>query len=83
MEITLQYPDRIARFLPARSDFSREMLEAYAADAYRNERISLHQVCVMLDLDRWKAEEFLARRHALRPFTQADLDLEREPRGGR
>ncbi|HAB17720.1 MAG TPA: UPF0175 family protein [Verrucomicrobiota bacterium] len=77
MEITLQIPEKFGFLLPKREAISREFLEAYAADAYRNERLSRHQVGQLLGLDRWQTEDFLARRQAQRPFGAEDMDLER------
>ena len=83
MQITLQIPDELSRLVPAREALPRELLEAYAADAYRNERLTRHQVGQLLGLDRWQAEEFLARHNAQRPFTLADMEFERNSRSSR
>jgi hypothetical protein len=76
MNVTVEIPDEIAERLPAKDKISRDLLEAYAADGYRTERLSRHQVGVLLGLDRWQTEDFLAKRNALRPFTIADYELE-------
>jgi hypothetical protein len=76
MNVTVEIPDEIAKRLPAQDTISRELLEAYAAEAYRSERLSRHQVGVLLGLDRWQTENFLAKRNALRPFTKEDYELE-------
>lgn len=68
MEIILQIPEKLRFLLPQREDLSREFLEAYAADSYRNERLTRSEVGQLLGLDRWQTEEFLVRRHALRTF---------------
>ena len=78
MEITLQIPDECGLLLPEREVLSRELLEAYAADAYRNEKLTRHEVGQLLGLDRWQAEEFLVRRQAQRPFGCGDMTLERD-----
>ena len=77
MEITLQIPEKLGFLLPKREVLSRELLEAYAADAYRNEKLTRHEVGQLLGLDRWQSEDFLARRQAQRPFGSEDMDLER------
>ncbi len=77
MEITLQIPDNLAFLLPQPEMLSREFLEAYAADSYRNERLTRHEVGQLLGLDRWQTEEFLDRRQAQRPFQAEDMNLER------
>lgn len=77
MEIILQIPEKLRLLLPQREDLSREFLEAYAADSYRNERLTRSEVGQLLGLDRWQTEEFLVRRHALRTFGAEDMNLER------
>ena len=77
MEITLQIPEKLGFLLPNREAMSRELLEAYAADAYRNERLSRHKVDQLLGLARWQTEDFLTRRHAQRTFGVEDIELER------
>lgn len=77
MEITLQIPEKLGALLPKREVLSREFLEAYAADAYRNEKLTRHEVGQLLGLDRWQTEDFLARRQAVRPFGSEDMELER------
>ena len=76
MNITVEIPDVIAKHLPGKEAISRELIEAYAAEAYRTERLSRHQVGVLLGLDRWQTVDFLAKRNAIRPFTVADYELE-------
>ena len=77
MEIILHVPEKLVFLLPKREVLSREFLEAYAADSYRNERLTRYEVSQLLGLDRWQTEEFLARRQALRPFGAEDMSLER------
>ena len=64
MQVTVQIPDELSRLIPAGKSLSRELLEAFAADAYRNGKLTRHQVGQLLGLDRWQAEEFLARHQA-------------------
>lgn len=77
MQVTVEIPDELAGQLPAAADISRDLLEAYAAEAYRAEILSRRQVGLLLGLDRWQAEGFLSKRKAERPFTSADFQLER------
>jgi hypothetical protein len=77
MQVTVDIPDELANQLPSGKAMSRELLEAYAAEAYRTERLSRRQVGLLLGLDRWKTEKFLSSRDADRPFTSADFNLER------
>jgi hypothetical protein len=79
MQIVVQIPDELVSQLSNQESLPREFLEAYAAEAYRSERLSRRQVGQLLGLDRWKTEEFLANHDAQRPFTSADYELERSP----
>jgi len=56
---------------------SRELVESFAAESYRSGRFSRRQVGLLLGLNRWKTEEFLAAHEANRIFTSADFELER------
>lgn len=76
MHVVVEIPDELVNQLPSGKAISRELLEAYAAEAYRNERLSRRQVGLLLGFDRWKTEEFLAKRGADRIFTSADFRLE-------
>jgi len=78
MEVTLQLPDDIAKQLGDMPSVSRQLLEALAIDAYRRERLSRHQVSQLLGLDYWQTEEFLSRHDAKRPYTLADLEVDRK-----
>ena len=78
MQVTVEIPDELAAQKSAH-DMSRELLEAYAAEAYRLERMSRAQVGRLLGLDRWQTEELLTRRGAKREFTVADYELEGPP----
>jgi hypothetical protein len=78
MEITVQLPDDIARHLGETSEMPRQMLEAFAAESYRTQRISRHQLSRLLALDYWQTEDFLTRHEARRTFTLADLQIDRQ-----
>jgi hypothetical protein len=77
MEITVELPDDIANHLGEASEMPRQMLEAFAAEAYRAQRLSRHQLSHLLGLDYWQVEEFLTRHAARRPFTLDDLQIDR------
>jgi len=77
MEITIQIPDELATLVTGHDAFARELLEAFTAHAYRNDRISSYQVGQLLGLDRWQTEEFLASRDAIRPYDIPDLNVDR------
>jgi hypothetical protein len=78
MEVTVQLPDDIAKHLGETSAMPRQMLEAFAAEAYRAHRLSRHQLSRLLALDYWQIEDFLTRHEAKRPFTLADLQIDRQ-----
>jgi hypothetical protein len=61
---SVEIPDEVAAQLPGHDAMSRELLEAFAAEAYRSERLSRRQVGLLLGLDRWKTEQFLSKRSA-------------------
>lgn len=77
MEVTVELPDEIARTLGNATDMSRKMLEAFVAEAYREQRLSRRQLSQVLGHDYWQTEEFLTRHEAKRPFTLADLQVDR------
>jgi hypothetical protein len=82
MEVTIELPDDIARHLGEANKMPRQMLEAFAADAYRGQRLSRHQLSQLLRLNYWETEEFLTRHEARRPFTMADLEIDRQSLAG-
>jgi len=78
MEVTVELPDDIARHLGEASEMPRRMLEAFAAEAYRAQRLSRHQLSQLLGFDYWQTEEFLTRHEAKRTFTLEDLQIDRK-----
>ena len=82
MQVTVEMPDDIARQLGEGGEMPRQLLEGLAADAYRSHKLSRHQVSQLLDLDYWQTEEFLARHEAKRPYTLADLQVDRSSLAG-
>ncbi len=77
MLITVQIPDELAALVSPGRNLSRELVETFAADAYRHDRLSRYQVGQILGLDRWQSEDFLAARDAIRPYDLADLEIDR------
>jgi hypothetical protein len=77
MQLTIEVPDHIAEGIGERAKLERDMLEAFAAEAYRTEKLSRRQVGDLLGLDYWDTEEFLSRHEAKRPYTLADLEVNR------
>ncbi len=77
MEVTVELRDDIAKHLGEASEMPRQMLEAFAAEAYRTQRLSRRQLRLLLGLDYWQTEAFLAQHEARRPYTLADLQNDR------
>ena len=77
MQVTVEIPDNIATTLEEGRTASRSVLEAFAADAYRNERLSRRQVGEVLGLDRWSTDEFLAKHNAVIPYGFEDAEIDR------
>jgi hypothetical protein len=77
MEVTVQVPDDIAEHLGDTANMPRQLLEALAAEAYRSQKLSRHQISKLLDLDYWQTEDFLTRYDAKRPYTLSDLEVDR------
>jgi hypothetical protein len=78
MEVTVELPDEIARHLGEATEMPRQMLEAFAAEAYRAHRLSRHQLSRLLGLDYWKTEDFLTQHEAKRSVTRAELQIDRQ-----
>ncbi|HEY3855779.1 MAG TPA: UPF0175 family protein [Verrucomicrobiae bacterium] len=78
MEITVQLPDNIARHLGEASEMPRQILEAFGAEAYRDQRLSRRQLSQLLGFDYWQTEEFLTQHEARRPVTLMDLQIDRQ-----
>jgi hypothetical protein len=78
MEISIQLPDDIAnQFGNAAVDLPREILEAFAIQNYRSQKITRHQVTQLLGLDYWQTEDLLAKHDAKQIYTLADLEVDR------
>ena len=77
MQITVQLPDEIAQHLGEFTDMPREFLEAFAAEGYRTHKLSRHQVSQLLGLNYWQTDGFLTQHEATRPYTLADLEIDR------
>jgi Uncharacterised protein family (UPF0175) len=73
MTATVEIPDDLARLVwGSHSSPSRAVLEAVAADAYRQGHVTMLQVRTLLGhASQWETRDFLASRHAL-PESSAD-----------
>jgi predicted HTH domain antitoxin len=65
MQVTIEIPDDVAAQLKQQSgSISREMLEAFAVEGYRTEKLSRGQVSELLGPNFSETEEFLKQRAA-------------------
>jgi hypothetical protein len=77
MQVTVQVPDEIAEQFGEPDEMRRHILESWAAEGYRARSLSRRQVSQLLALDYWQTEEFLTKHEAKRPYTLADLEIDR------
>ena len=78
--VTLHLPDELLEALaaPPGVDISREALEALAAEAYREQRISLSQLRGLLGYEtRMEVDAFLKARGVELEYTSEDLERDR------
>lgn len=78
MLITIEIPDRVAEKLSPSDLTPRSFLEAFAADGYRNERLSRREVGTLLGFNRWQTEEFLSARNATKPYSFEDAAVDQK-----
>lgn len=79
MQVTIEIPDAIVAYLKLNGgSISREMLEAFAVESYRTEKLSRGQVSELLGLNFWETEEFLRKRGAFLHYDLNDLEQDRE-----
>ena len=84
MQVTLEIPDELVGALtPPGQETTRAALEAFALEAYRQRRISGHQLRTLLGLrSRWDLDAFLAE-HQVAKYTVEDFEKDlaaiREP----
>lgn len=77
MEITISIPDK---FIPAEDvdgDISRQILEAYAIQNYREEKMSLGRIAELLDLSIDEAHGFLKEHNIPSNYDWKDLTRDR------
>lgn len=80
MQVTIEIPDDVAAQLKQPSaSISREVLEAFAVEGYRTEKLSRGQVSELLGLNFWETEEFLKQRAAYLHNDLNRADDDREP----
>lgn len=77
MEITISIPDKFVSDLPTGQDVSRQMLEAFAVENYRQEKMSLGQIAELLGFSIDETNAFLKMRHIPLNYDLADLAEDR------
>jgi hypothetical protein len=77
MKVVVEIPETFQLALPPADSLARDLLEAYAAERYREESLTQKQVGLLLGLDRWATEAFLRRAKAIHQLSLADYALER------
>lgn len=73
MDITVSIPDKFVPPPTPGSDFSREVLEAYAIESYRQEKMSLGQIAELLDLSISETHAFLKDHNVRSNYDMEDL----------
>jgi len=73
MDVIVSIPDKLVASLAERQNLSRRMLEAFAVESYRSERLSLGQVAELLDLSLDEANAFLKRHRVPLNYDLDDL----------
>lgn len=79
MQITIDIPDDLAsQYIPTGRDASRAVLEDALVQAYREDRISGHQLMEVLGIPtRYELDGFLKARQVWIEYTPEDLEAER------
>lgn len=74
MDITVSIPDKFVPAPTPGSDFSREVLEAYAIESYRQEKMSLGQIAELLELSISETHAFLKDHDVSANYDLEDLE---------
>lgn len=75
MNVTLNIPDEVVANLGIEEPaLPRALLEAFAAEGYKDGRLTAHQVRLLLSHDsRWETEHFLAAHRAWSGLTAEEI----------
>jgi predicted HTH domain antitoxin len=75
MQVTIEIPDAIAEQIErAGLSAARQLLEDFAVEEYRSERLSRGQVSALLGLNFWETEDFLQRHEAYLHFASEEIE---------
>jgi predicted HTH domain antitoxin len=75
MQVTIEIPDEIAEQIEQLGgNAKRELLEAFAVEEYRKERLSRGQISELLGLNFWETEEFLRQHETYLHYDLKDLE---------
>ncbi len=77
MEVTISIPDKFVHAAGASSDVSRQMLEAFAIENYRQENLSLGQIAELLGFSLDEANAFLKKHQIPLNYDLNDLAEDR------
>jgi hypothetical protein len=80
MQITVDIPDELASpLVPTGQDPARAALEAIGIEAYREHRITGHQLQKLLGIgSRYELDEFLKQHRVWLEYSMEDFERERE-----
>lgn len=79
MQITVEIPDPIAeQIAQAGGDARKKLLEAFAAEEYRHERLSRGQVSELLSLNFWETEQFLKDHQGYLSYDADSMDIDNQ-----
>lgn len=73
MKVVITVPDKLAEVLTEREDLSRQMLEAFAIESYRQEKLSLGQVAELLNFSIDETNAFLKKHRVPTGYTFEDM----------
>lgn len=78
MEVTISIPDKFAGTLSEQKNISRQMLEAYAVENYRQEKMSFGQIAELLGLSVDETNIFLKKHRVSLNYDFEDLEEDRK-----
>lgn len=77
MEVTVSIPDKFLAGMATGPEVSRAMIEAYAIEGYRQEKISLGQLAELLGFSLGEADAFLKEHDVPLIYDRDDLAEDR------